>query len=104
MMTELIYKWLRFDLWNQIEEGKDWWCIASSAAIDQSGHGIVVWCDEDNDGKYFDITIRENYSENDWGDHLDASYEECTNTDSFEELERVVIEMLNKFSNLKEAN
>lgn len=103
MTTETIYKWLRFDLWNQIEEGKDWDCIASSAEIDKNGHGIVVWCDEDGDGKYFDITIRENYATNDWGDTLDAIFEECTTTDSFEELELAVIELLSKFYNIKEV-
>lgn len=103
MTTEQIYKRLRFDLWNQIEEKKDWNCIASSAPIDDNGHGIVVWCDEDNDGKYFDITIRENYSNDSWGDALDVQLEECTVTDSFEELETTVTEMLSKFYNMKEA-
>lgn len=97
MTIEQIYKRLRFDLWNQVEEGKDWNCIASSAPIDDNGHGIVVWCDEDNDGRYFDITIRENYSTDDWGDLLDAISEDCTYADSFEELEETVREMLSKF-------
>lgn len=104
MTVELIYKWLRFDLWNQIEEGKDWECIASSAAIDNNGHGIVVWCDQDKDGKYFDVTIRENYSNDSWGDTLDVTLEECTNTDSFEELESDVTKMLSAFYNMTEVN
>lgn len=101
MTTELIYKWLRFDLWNQIEEGKDWCFIASSASIDKNGHGIVVWCDQDSDGKYFDIIIRENYSQDDWGDALDG-LEECTSDDTFEKLESDVIKLLKEFYNIKE--
>lgn len=97
MVRELIYQWLKFDLRNQIEANKEWDCIASSAFIDAKGHGIVVWCDEDNDGRYFNVTIRENYSIDDWGDTLDATYEECTSTDSFEELELTVMAMLKRF-------
>lgn len=96
MTIEQIYSQLRFDLWNQMEEGKDWFCIGSSVAIDDNRHGVVVWCDEDRDGKYFEVTIRENYSKNDWGDVLDVMLDECSQTDDFEELEEIVVSMLKK--------
>ena len=102
MTIEQIFNSLTFDLWNQIEEGKDWFCIGSSFPIDDNGHGIVVWCDEDMDGKYFEVTIRENYSKNDWGDGLDIRLDECSQTDDFEELEEIVVSMLEKFYNQKE--
>ena len=101
MTIEGIYKHLRFDLWNQIEEGKEWFCIGTSSQIDDSGHGIVVWCDEDSDGKYFEVTIRENYSKDDWGDVLDVMLDECSQTDDFEELEEIVVSILSKFYNKK---
>ena len=101
MTIEQIYNHLTFDLWNQIEEGKDWFCIGSSHPIDEQGHGIVVWCDEDRDGKYFEITIRENYSKDDWGDVLDTMLDECSQTDNFEELETIVTTMLKQFYNMK---
>ena len=104
MTIEQIYKHLRFDLWNQIEEGKDWFCIASSATIDKNGHGIVVWCDEDNDGKYFDVTIRENYSKDDWGDTLNSILEQCSSGDDFEELESIIVSMLQQFYNMEGDN
>lgn len=103
MTIEQIYRQLRLDIWNQVEEDKDWFCIGSSVAIDDNGHGIVVWCDEDRDGKYFEVTIRENYSKDDWGDVLDVMLDECSQTDDFEELEEIVVSMLGRFYKKKEA-
>ena len=96
MTIEQIYKHLRLGIEGQIEKGMDWDDIASSVAIDNDGHGIVVWCDEDKDGKYFDITIRENYSKGDWGKTL-GMLEVCTCTDAFEDLESNVIQLLYDF-------
>lgn len=96
MTIEQIYCDIADDLWDQIISDKEWHMIASSEPIDDNGHALVVWCDEDRDGKYFDITIRENYSENDWGDIIS---EACTQTNSFEELEEFITDMLRKFYN-----
>ena len=96
MTIEQIYKHLRLGIERQIEKGADWDYTASTVAIDNDGHGIVVWCDTDADGKYFDITIREDYSKDGWGKTL-GMLEACTATDTFEDLESNVVKLLNEF-------
>ena len=99
MTIENIYCYLADDLRNQMMKGMEWWNIGTSLPIDDCGHGIVVWCDEDRDGRYFDITIRKNYTTDDWGENLGITFEACTGSDSFDELKEYVTQMLRDFYN-----
>jgi hypothetical protein len=90
---------LRFKLYTM---GGVWSNVASRLPIENyDGYGIVVWCDEDGDGKYWLVSIRENFSDDDWGKEI---FEELTIDDSWEELEGVIIKLLREFYNMKEAN
>ena len=103
MTIEQIYCDLADDLRFQLHTMNwDWDNVASRLPIEHyDGYGIVVWCYEDGDSKCWLVSIRENFSDNNWGSEI---IEEFTQGDSWEELEEVVTELLKKFYNTSRTN
>ena len=60
------------------------------------GYGIVVWCDSEGSDKFWLVSIRENFTVDYWGREI---IEDFTQTDSWEELEETVTNVLRKFYN-----
>jgi len=98
MTNEQVYCDLADELQNNIISGEyEWENIAVTMPIEgYNGFGIVVWCDEEIFEKYYTVTIRENYTPDEWGNDIIC---ESTDTEDFEELENVVNSVLNKFYN-----
>ena len=101
MTIEQIYCDLADDLRFQLYTMNGVWDnVASRLSIENyDGYGIVVWCYEDGDGKGWLVSIRKNFSYDDWGTEI---LEELTSSDSWEELEETVTQLLRKFYNRKE--
>ena len=102
MTIEQIYCELVDDIkWQLYEANMDWDYVASRLPIENyEGYGIVVWCYSEGDDKCWLVSIRENFSDDDWGAEI---LEEFTTSDSWEELEETVTELLRKFYNRKEV-
>lgn len=102
MTIEQIYCELADDIrWQLHEANMDWDYVAARLPIENyDGYGIVVWCYSEGSDKCWLVSIRENFSDDDWGKEI---FEEFTATDSWGELEMTVTEILRKFYNRKEA-
>lgn len=102
MTIEQIYCDLSDDLrWQLYELNMDWDNVASRLPIENyDGYGIVVWCYSEGSDKFWWVSIRENFTDDYWGTEI---IEDFTQTDSWEELEKTVTEVLRKFYNTKEA-
>ena len=102
MTIEQTYCELIDDLrWQLYEINMDWDHVAARLPIENyDGYGIVVWCYSDGDVKCWLVSIRENFSDDDWGNEI---LEEMTFGDSWEELEETVRELLRKFYNRREV-
>ncbi len=88
---------LRFQLY---DKNMDWDDVASRLPIENyDGYGIVVWCYSEGGDKFWWVSIRENFTVDYWGREI---IEDFTQTDSWEELEKTVTNVLRKFYN-KEA-
>lgn len=102
MTIEQTYCELTDDLkWQLYEINMDWDNVAARLPIENyDGYGIVVWCYEDSDGRGWLVSIRENFSDDNWGKEI---FEELTVSDDWEELEETVTKLLRQFYNRKEA-
>lgn len=96
MTIEQMYNALTDNLkWQLDKLNMDWDCVAARSPIENhEGYGIVVWCCSDGDGKYWLVSIRENFSDDSWGKEI---LEELTSTDSWDELEVTVTQLLKQF-------
>lgn len=68
--------------------------IGVAARIDDN-HGLVVWGD-DYESEGYVVTVRENFTEDIWGDDIIC---ESTDTRDYEQLEVVVNSVMEKFYN-----
>lgn len=98
MTIEQIYCELADDIrWQLYEANMEWDHVAARLPIaNHDGYGIVVWCYSEGDDKCWLVSIRENFSDNDWGKEI---FEDFTTTDNWDELAIAVTEILNKFYN-----
>lgn len=101
MTIEQIYCDLADDLrWQLYEINMDWDHVAARLPIENhDGYGIVVWCYSDGDEKCWLVSIRKDFSDDDWGTEI---IEELTFSDGWDELEQTITEVLRKFYNMKE--
>ena len=98
MTIEQIYCDLADDLRFQLyDKNMDWDNVASRLPIENyDGYGIVVWCYSEGSDKFWWVSIRENFTVDYWGREI---IEDFTQTDSWEELEKTVTNVLIKFYN-----